>query len=106
MLAAMTSADDSDRDAILARRQRFVARALEGFGGSTPRAAKAGRRTKAVALSLSGLTTACPCLKVAEPQETTEEESAGDGDPGATAGTAGDTDATTGANAAPGAVEP
>lgn len=60
--------DDLDRDAILARRKRFMARALPRSGDR----ALAGPRAKALALAVSGLTTACPCLNIYVPPEETE----------------------------------
>jgi hypothetical protein len=80
---------DPDREAILARRKHFVARALTDLGG--PSGALAGRRTKLVALAVTGLTTACPCLKMASsnqpppPSKSNEEghdaPESGDGEP-------------------------
>ena len=60
---------DPDREAILARRERFVARALSPFDEPI-----AGSRAKLAALAISGLTTACPCLDIAVPEETAESE--------------------------------
>ncbi|MCA9654778.1 MAG: hypothetical protein H6712_30580 [Myxococcales bacterium] len=62
---------DLDREAILARRRRFVAAALTGLTTST-------------------LATACPCLKVAQPDPDTE--GSGDATQGTTAGDTAQTD--------------
>ncbi|MCA9710235.1 MAG: hypothetical protein KDK70_30625 [Myxococcales bacterium] len=67
----MTDDDSrSDRDAILARRRRFVAAALTGLTTST-------------------LATACPCLKVAQP-EPEPEPSTGEGEGSSDSTTSGD----------------
>lgn len=66
----MSTPDDPDREAILARRETFISRALAPYD----RSPLAGRRTKLAALAISGLTTACPCLKVHVPDEETGEE--------------------------------
>lgn len=58
---------DADREAILARRKRFTTRALGEL--ARPLAAS---RTKVIALTVSGLTTACPCLKMAPPPDESE----------------------------------
>jgi hypothetical protein len=72
--------ENPDRAAILERRKHFVARSLAEVVG--PTACPSNRRTKALALALSGLATACPCLKIAtdsgapEDPEPTEDETA------------------------------
>lgn len=60
---------DLDRDAILARRERFIARVSRSFAEPT-----AGPKTKLVALAISGLTTACPCLDIAVPEESGDSD--------------------------------
>ena len=65
--------DQTEREAILARRKRFVSRTLDGVEVIRGDAAtRAGRRTKLAALAIGGLAVACPCLNVAPP-ETSEE---------------------------------
>lgn len=54
---AHESDEDPDRAAILRRRTRFVARSLAELGAPT------ASKTTVLALAMSGLATACPCLK-------------------------------------------
>ncbi len=74
---------DPDRAAILARRSRFISRAIEAL----ERPSLVGSRTKLVALAVSGLTTACPCLKMSPPPD---DESSGDSAEGNSNSTTGD----------------
>lgn len=106
MSDAQDPSDSAERAAILARRERFVARTLDGveiLRGDA--AARAGRRTKLAALAIGGLAIACPCLKVAPPDTGEEDEGPMPDLPeesDAATGSGGDTDAESGdAGAAP-----
>ena len=69
----MPPADD-DREAILARRNHFITRALDGIESLRGDAnQRTKRRTRAAVLTMSSLAIACPCLDVAPP-DTGEEE--------------------------------
>ena len=50
--------DSPDREAILARRRHFIARALPG--------------RELMVVAVSGLATACPCLSIGVPEDTGE----------------------------------
>ena len=65
---------DDDRAAILARRNHFISRALDGIDSLRGDAnERTKRRTRAAVLTVSSLAIACPCLDVAPP-DTGEEE--------------------------------
>src|SRR5690606_20342771 len=66
--------ESPQRAAILERRRRLIERGLAESGVPTTRPST--RRIGALALSLSGLATACPCLSIARPDT---EESEDDG---------------------------
>src|SRR5262245_31950301 len=76
--------ENPDRAAILERRKQFVARSLD--------ACPPNRKSRALLLALSGLATACPCLKVASETLPPEEPKPTD-DAIATGGSDADTDA-------------
>ncbi|MFV8749350.1 hypothetical protein ACNOYE_02235 [Nannocystaceae bacterium ST9] len=69
-MAERDDSTDPDREAILARRRHFIARAL-----AQVESPGLGPRTGALVVAVASLATACPCLKMVPPPEPSMDES-------------------------------